>query len=115
MKMRRWSIVFFWIAVGPVVGFPADPTWKAGAARRIITPEAPMWMAGYASRHHPAEGTSTELYCKALLLEDPDGQRGLVITLDLVGIDAELAGDCIAGRSPYALPTRIADRSSWGT
>ena len=65
--------------------------WKAGAARAAITPEGPMWMSGYASRDRPADGTRTELWAKALVLEDAAGNRGLLITLDLVGIGRELS------------------------
>ena len=32
--------------------------WQAGAASVKITPERLMWMSGYGSRNHPAEGTS---------------------------------------------------------
>ena len=66
-------------------------TWQAGAAKRAITPTAPMWMAGYAHRDHPAEGQLTELWAKALCLQDESGSRGVVITLDLIGIDRALS------------------------
>jgi hypothetical protein len=26
--------------------------WKAGAAKRVITPAEPMWMSGYGNRDH---------------------------------------------------------------
>ncbi|WDQ15713.1 neutral/alkaline non-lysosomal ceramidase N-terminal domain-containing protein [Rhodopirellula sp. P2] len=68
-----------------------DSTWKAGAAKIAITPDEPMWMAGYASRTHPADGKLTELWAKALVLEDQEGNRGVVLTLDLVGIDRALS------------------------
>lgn len=61
--------------------------WKAGVAAEKITPEQSMWMSGYASRDKPAEGTLSDLWAKALVLEDQAGQRALLITLDLVGID----------------------------
>src|SRR5687768_3413552 len=70
--------------------FAAD-AWRAGAAKAIITPEKPMWMAGYASRDHVAEGKSIDLMGKALVLEDPSGERAVLITLDLVGIDRPLS------------------------
>lgn len=66
-------------------------TWRAGVAKAKITPPQPMWMAGYASRDRPAEGTRTELWAKTLLLEDAQGDRGLLVTLDLVGIDRKLS------------------------
>jgi hypothetical protein len=68
-------------------GAQAADGWRAGAAKVDITPPAPMWMAGFASRVHPAEGKLTDLWAKALVLEDAAGQRGVLVTLDLVGID----------------------------
>jgi hypothetical protein len=73
-------------ADGPVTG-----TWKAGAAAVKITPEKLMWMSGYAARTKPAEGTLTDLWAKALVLEDPDGRRAVAVTMDLVGIPRDLA------------------------
>ena len=65
--------------------------WKAGAASVVITPSEPLWMAGYGSRTAPAEGKETDLHAKALVLEDAAGKRGLILTLDLVGIDRGFA------------------------
>ncbi len=65
--------------------------WKAGAAKILITPPESMWMSGYGARDRPADGKLTDLWAKALALEDGDGQRGVVITLDLVGIDRDTA------------------------
>jgi neutral ceramidase len=65
----------------------ADELWQAGAAKVVITPSSPMWMSGYASRNEPAKGMIHDLFAKALVLQDPDGHRALIVTLDLVGID----------------------------
>ncbi|GAA4449092.1 neutral/alkaline non-lysosomal ceramidase N-terminal domain-containing protein [Novipirellula rosea] len=82
----------------------AESAWKAGAAKVAITPEEPMWMAGYASRTQPADGKLTELWAKALVLEDHTGNRGLVLTLDLVGIDRTLSlAICGALKEHYGL------------
>jgi putative heme-binding domain-containing protein len=64
--------------------------WKAGMAKVKITPEGPVWMSGY-PRDHPAEGTLQDLWAKALALEDAEGRRALLITMDLVGIDRTTA------------------------
>lgn len=69
----------------------APSTWKAGAAKIKITPEKPMWMSGYAARDKPAEGTLTDLWAKALVLQDQQGQRAVLVTLDLVGIGRDLS------------------------
>jgi len=65
--------------------------WKAGVARRSITPEKFMWMSGYASRDKPADGKLTDLWAKCLVLEDPAGRRVALVTLDLVGIDRQVS------------------------
>ncbi|GAA4394541.1 hypothetical protein GCM10023187_00490 [Nibrella viscosa] len=45
-----------------------------------------MWLAGYAARTHPSEGKLHDLWAKALVLEDADGKRAVLVTTDLVGI-----------------------------
>jgi hypothetical protein len=67
--------------------------WKAGVARVVITPGEPMWMSGYAARTKPAEGKLHDLWAKALALEDKQGRRGVVITLDLCGIDRQFSAE----------------------
>lgn len=57
--------------------------WRAGVAKIKITPEKRMWMMGYASRDKPATGTMTELWTKALVLEDPSGARAVLITIEV--------------------------------
>jgi hypothetical protein len=69
----------------------ADNVWQVGVAKVEITPDSPLWMAGYAARNRPAEGKLTPLWAKALVLEDAQQHRAVLITLDLVGIDRELA------------------------
>jgi hypothetical protein len=79
--------------------------WKAGVAKVRITPERPMWMSGYASRTRPAEGTLHDLWAKALVLQDPEGQRCVLVTLDLVGIDRNLSrAVCAELEKKYRLP-----------
>ena len=50
----------------------AEPSWKAGVARAVITPEKPVWLAGYGSKR-PPDGKLHDLWMKALALEDGDG------------------------------------------
>jgi neutral ceramidase len=64
--------------------------WKAGVATTVITPQENIWMAGYASRNRPADGKETELFAKALALEDEAGHRLVMVTCDLIGIPREL-------------------------
>ena len=61
--------------------------WRAGVAKVEITPELPMWMAGYAGRPRPAATKIHELWAKALVLEDARHSRAVLVTLDVTGID----------------------------
>jgi len=65
---------------------PQQEQWKAGVASAVITPEQPMWMAGYAARTKPSEGKVHDLRAKALALQDAQGSRLIIVTVDLLGI-----------------------------
>ncbi len=68
---------------------PPAGMWKAGLATVVITPEQPMWMAGYAARNKPSEGKVHDLNAKALALEDAAGTRFVIVTMDLIGFPRE--------------------------
>jgi plasmid stabilization system protein ParE len=76
--------------------------WKVGIARTEITPRQPVWMAGYAARKHPSEGTVHPLWAKALVVEDARGERAVIVTSDLIGSVRELSdaiGDGVQQRT----------------
>lgn len=66
-------------------------TWKAGVARGAITPDEPVWLAGYAHRDRPAEGAIHDLWVKALALEDARGRRAVLVTSDILGFPKKIA------------------------
>ena len=95
------GLVFAVLVPGPA---RADG-WKAGTATQKITPQASMWMAGYGSRNHPSTGFLNDLWAKALVLEDAEGTRVAVITVDLVGIGPDVVDPLTAElKSKYDLP-----------
>ena len=65
--------------------------WKVGVARQIITPQFPIWMAGYSSRTSPSEGMLHHLWAKAITFEDVQGVRSVLITTDLLSIPREFS------------------------
>ncbi|HEY7312314.1 MAG TPA: neutral/alkaline non-lysosomal ceramidase N-terminal domain-containing protein [Gemmataceae bacterium] len=69
----------------------AEPEWKVGLAQVKITPERPVFLAGYASRNKPFTKVESDLYAKALALEDRQGQRVVLVTSDLIGFPVEVA------------------------
>lgn len=83
MTRSLLSAVFF--SACTIAG-AAEPTWRAGTARAVITPEQPMWMAGYGGRDHPADGKQADLLIRALALEDAQGRRGVILSSDTLGI-----------------------------
>ena len=94
---------------GPSSARAAEPEteWKAGAASVVITPEEPMWMAGYAGRDKPSEGKVHDLNAKALALEDARGTRLVIVTLDLISVPRDMRDwlEEQVGRE-YRLPPR---------
>jgi len=65
--------------------------WRAGVATVSITPKQSMWLAGYGARNRPSEGTETELYSKALAIEDAKGKKVIIITNDLVKVPRNIS------------------------
>jgi hypothetical protein len=78
-----------WLASAAVAA--DDATWRVGLASVKITPQQPVFMAGYASRNKPYETVHDDLYAKALVLDDGQGARAALITSDLIGLPAEIA------------------------
>lgn len=85
----RWMLVcviaLSWLS--EISAKDQGPTgWKAGIARAKITPQKPMWLAGYGGREFPATGTLHDIWVKVLALEDTHGTRVVLLTSDLCGI-----------------------------
>ncbi len=80
------GLAFALAIAAPDVRAGGTPTWKAGTAKALITPKGSLWMAGYANRTQPADGTLHELYVRVLAIEDAAGHRGVVVSTDLLGI-----------------------------
>jgi hypothetical protein len=87
----RLIVLTTWACLAVACGTSrAEGLWLAGAAKENITPRRYMWMSGYASRDQPADGKITDLWAKALAIESPAGERAVLVTVDLVGIPAEI-------------------------
>jgi neutral/alkaline ceramidase-like enzyme len=71
--------------------------FRAGVAKRDITPTGPIYLSGYASRNKPAEGVDQPIFVRALALADSQGTRGVLVTIELVGV-TKLFTESIADR-----------------
>jgi hypothetical protein len=93
-RIRRWewaAVAGLTVLLGGRAAPAAEPDWKVGLAQVKITPERPVPMSGYAGRNKLSEGVATDLYVKAMVLEDRDGHRGAIVTSDLLGFPAAVA------------------------
>ena len=65
--------------------------YQAGAASVNITPDEPLWLAGYAVRTTPALGKISDLFASALALRDDTGQQFVIASVDMIAVNAELS------------------------
>jgi Neutral/alkaline non-lysosomal ceramidase, N-terminal len=84
MALRVQMLLIVWLASASLL--LGEESWKAGVAKADLTPSEALWMAGYASRERPAEAKLMSLWIKVLALEDAEGQRGVILTSDTLGI-----------------------------
>lgn len=73
--------------------------WKAGVAKLVITPSQNGWMSGYAARKAPASGKAHDLWAKAFAMEDPHGNKSVIVTLDVCGITRDVEIPVVAAIS----------------
>ncbi len=88
----NYSILFLFLILflGNTINiYGGTEGWKAGVAKKVITPKQSMWMAGYASRSEPSKGKIHDLWAKALVIEDSVGNQAVLITTDMLGTTKE--------------------------
>ncbi len=81
--------------------------WKVGSVKVVITPRESRWLAGFAARTKPSEGTAQDLNARALALEDQTGNRAVLVTTDTGNYPAPLSKnitECI--QKQFGLPRR---------
>lgn len=64
--------------------------WQIGLAKAVITPETPVWLAGYGSKRVP-EGKLHNLWMKAMAFQDAAGQRAVLVTSDFQGVPRSMS------------------------
>lgn len=100
------------LCLAAALGAAAEPArgqergWKAGVARAVVTPETSVWLAGYGTKR-PPDGKLHDLWMKALALEDPAGNRAVLVTSDFQGVPKEMTDRVFARlRDKYQLDRR---------
>lgn len=87
-RIMCWLVVLSMASGGSLAR--SDEGWSAGVASVEITPEGPVWMAGYSARKTMSEGVTHPLKAKALALRDAEGRVAVWVTADLIGFDRDL-------------------------
>ena len=72
--------------------------WQAGIAKAVITPQTPVWLAGYGTAR-PPDGKIHDLWVKVLALKDPAGKRVVMATTDHMGMSKTIYESLCAGES----------------
>lgn len=65
--------------------------FTVGIGRRMITPETPIWLSGYASRNKPSTEVLHDLWAKAIVIEENKKIRIIIVTMDIIGLPHELS------------------------
>lgn len=85
----------------------SDAAWNAGVATVDITPAESLWMAGFAARKQPSQGTALPLQAKALALQCEGQPAAVLVTCDLLGLTARIT-DRVAAAVQRRHPVRRA-------
>src|SRR5690606_11382474 len=65
--------------------------YQVGIARKVITPRDTAFLSGYSGRETPAKGILHDLWAKALVLQEDEGSRIVIVTTDLLGLSHEIS------------------------
>jgi neutral ceramidase len=84
-----WFVLTAWLNCSPALAQSAEPVFKAGFARRDITPREPVPMWGYGDRHDKlSDGMLDPLFAAVLVLQT-GRQKLAIVGLDLGRAPAE--------------------------
>ena len=93
-RVSPWTIVLLLFVVETAAG-QGQSGWRAGVASVPITPQEPIWLAGYGSRERPSGEVLQDLHAKALALEDETGAVSVLVTIDLLGLSRRLSDQVV--------------------
>ena len=90
--MRRVTGLSLLVALAACASPPAQAGagYRAGTAKVKITPGEPGYLLAY-DRHRKAEGVESDLWARALALEDAEGRRAVLVSADVLGFPPSLA------------------------
>lgn len=88
-KCFHCVLALFAAVVAAPFGRAAESPLEIGIGVRDVTPELPIWLAGYAARKKPAEKIDHPLLAQALALKNSTGERFVFVSLDNCEVSRE--------------------------
>ena len=103
-----FRFAFLALVVIPFIADAAEP-YRVGVAQIDITPTTPIRLNGFGFRRAESEGVYHRIWARALAIEDESKEPTLLITVDVLGIPADIRAE-IAKRLAKAnlKPERLA-------
>ena len=89
--------------------------WKAGVAKVDITPDWPVYMAGYGNRTTKHDDVQAPIFARALALEAADGTRAVLLSLELLGTSNEMTAAVQVALKPHGVAPEAVRLSSTHT
>src|SRR5882762_10748016 len=78
---RVFAFLLFALSLSSLRAAESAPLIEVGISVRDITPEGPIWLAGYAARKHPSEKIDSPLMVQAIAFKGGN-ERVVLVSLD---------------------------------
>lgn len=115
-KMQPWCLVVVLLELWLAAAAPAAEltTYVVGAAKIDITPSFPVRLNGFGFRRDESAGVTQPIHAKALALGSDEDEPALLITVDNLGVPADIASQVATRLKTKAkiAPERIAFSAS---
>ncbi|EMI17936.1 membrane-bound dehydrogenase domain protein [Rhodopirellula maiorica SM1] len=106
---RVYAQILSALLVDPSLAEAKDDEFKVGMARVNITPDYPILLNGFLSRQQVSTGVRQPIWAKAMAIEGDDPNPLILITVDTLGIPAEIHAEvCNRLKRLGVEPTRVA-------
>lgn len=88
--MTKITRCFFLLISSMLLFLISNAQMIAGVGRKVITPELPFYLTGYAVRTKPATGKIHDLWAKALYIASAPANKTVIVTTDVLGLTPQI-------------------------
>src|ERR1041385_8025409 len=87
--LRLARLMSTWLLAIPAHAASPTPPLQIGIAVRDITPDGPIWLAGYASRNRASEKVDCPLVAQAVAIQSNPGEPVVLVSVDNCEVSRE--------------------------